>query len=141
MITYPNWFVGQQYNFENNLLGNQFYNTMKLVIAGKDREYEWEPFVWTDVVQHAKEERATTKAITTMNWSYGWRQEDEISASKQPVGGLNFTTAIRPQLYINLRDIRIDTILKERSCEMRSIAEAWAVYEIKDKRGRFKFAN
>ena len=129
------------YNFNNDLSGNQFYNTMKLVIAGKDRETEWAPFVWTDVVQHSKEERASNQGITTMNWSYGWRQEDEISASKQPVGGLNFTTAMRPQLYINLTNINPDPILKQRSCEMRSTAEAWAVYEIKDKRGRFKFAD
>jgi len=133
--------INQLYNFENDLLGNKFYNTMKLVIAGQDREYEWAPFVWTDVVQHSKEERATNKGVNTMNWSYGWRQEDEIPAGKQPVGGLNFTTAIRPQLNINLRDIKPDPILKQRSCEMRSIAEAWAVYEIKDKKGRFKFAN
>lgn len=43
--------------FENTLPGQEFFNEMKLVIAGQDREFFWGPTVWKDVVQHAKEEK------------------------------------------------------------------------------------
>jgi len=134
--------TNQLYNFQNSTSpDNQFYDSLKLVIAGQDREGPWAPFVWTDLIQHSKEERACSIPITTMNWGYGWRQEDDVPAGKQPVGGLNFTTAVRPQLNISLLNISQDTVLKQRISEFRTIVESWAVYEIKDGRARFKFEN
>jgi hypothetical protein len=133
--------TNQLYKFQQDISGNPYYNSMKLIIAGKVRDGDWESFVYADMMQHAKEERATDIGIITMNWSKGWRKGDGFPAERQPDGGINFTTAIRPQLNITLANITYDPVLKQRISEMRSVVEGWAVYQIKGGRGRFKYAN
>jgi hypothetical protein len=131
----------QLYKFQQDISANNYYVSMKLIIAGKEREGDWLSFVYGDMMQHAKEERATDLGINTMNWSKGWRMGDGFPADRQPDGGINFTTAIRPQLNITLANITYDPVLKQRISEMRSIVESWAVYQIKGGRGRFKYSN
>jgi hypothetical protein len=133
--------TNQLYKFQQDISENNYYVSMKLIIAGKEREGDWDAFVYADMMQHAKEERATDIGIITMNWGKGWRQGDNFPAERQPDGGINFTTAIRPQLNITLANTTYDPILKQRITEMRSIVEGWAVYQIKGGRGRFKYAN
>jgi len=133
--------TNQLYKFQQDVSGNLYYDSLKLVIAGKDREGPWAPFVYGDVVQHAKEERASGTGISIMNWGKGWRQGDSFPAERQPDGGINFTNAGRPQLNISLLNIDVDPVLKERISELRSVVESWAVYQIKGGRGRFKYAN
>lgn len=117
-----------------------FFDNLTLFIAGQPREGPWPPFVWGDIMQHAKEERATSKELPIMNWGYGWRQEDTLPAKHQPAGGINFTTADRPIHNVSLLNIPPDSS-KERNSEMRTILETWAVYEIVNNHGRFKYAN
>ena len=131
----------QLYKFQQDISGNPYYDSMKLVIAGKEREGNWDAFVYADMIQHAKEERATDIGIITMNWSKGSRKGDGFPADRQPDGGINFTTAVRPQLNISLANITYDPVLGQRISEMRSIVESWAIYQIKGGRGRFKYSN
>jgi hypothetical protein len=129
----------QLINFEGGISGSDFYNTLDFIIAGKDREGPWAPWVFKDLMQHAKEERATSKNVSIMNWSYGWRQEDTIPATKQPEGGINFTTADKPNININLQNVIPGN--SGRNVELRSIIESWGIFEIVDGRGRFKYGN
>lgn len=131
----------QLYKFRQDVPENRYYDSLKLVIAGKDREGPWPPFVYEDVMQYAKEERSSDTGISIMNWSKGWRQDDEQPSIRQPEGGINFTTASKPQFNISLLRVEIDPVLRDTISEMRSIVESWAVYQIKDNRGRLKYAN
>ena len=131
----------QLYKFRQDVPENGYYDSLKLVIAGKDREGPWSPFVYEDVMQYAKEERSSDTGISIMNWSKGWRQDDEQPSIRQPEGGINFTTASKPQFNISLLRVELDPVLRDTISEMRSIVESWAVYQIKDNRGRLKYAN
>lgn len=80
-----------------------------------------------------------------MNWSRGWRQEDEPPAIREPTGGINFTTADRPQLNVTLTDIvrnpDLDPPLGYKQAQMISVCESWALYKIEKGRGGLVYAN
>jgi hypothetical protein len=58
-----------------------------------------------------------------------------------PEGTVNFTTADRPTLHINLRNVFPVAVLGQRKTEFRVFTEGWAIYEIERGRGRLMFAN
>jgi hypothetical protein len=118
-----------------------FYNNMKLVIAGQDREYYFPPFVWQDIEALVKDERDNGLGIGEMRWNYGDMFEREKPGPRQPDGGINFSTADRPTLHIQLRNVPIMARLQQRFTELRVFMEAWNVYEIQQGRGRQLFAS
>jgi len=118
-----------------------FYYKMKLVIAGKDREDFNEPFIWGEICQLVKDEKANGMGIGEMMWSTGSKFGTIYPAPRQPEGTVNFTTADRPTLYIELANIRKNMSLKQRKSEFRVFTEGWNVYEIRGGRGRLLFAN
>ncbi len=119
----------------------QFYYNIKLVIAGKDRENLHEPFLWRSMNQLVKDEKANGKGIGEMNWSTGDTYGTTYPAPRQPEGTVNFTTADRPTLYIELANITMNYMLTQRKSEMRVFTEAWNTYEVNQGRGRLLFAN
>lgn len=128
-------------NFVNSIgtRGGQFYNNMKLIIAGQDREYIFDSLVWQNLNAHAKDDRDTGLNIGEMKWSLGDVYERVKPAPRQPEGTINFTTADRPTLYIELQDVLIGDIGKRT--EMRVFMEGWGVYEFMEGRGRMVYAN
>ena len=119
----------------------EFYYTMKLVIAGKDREDSYGPTVWETICQYAKDEKASGKQIGSMRWSIGDTYGTVYPAPRQPEGTINFTTADRPTLYIELANIVSNPLLAQRKAEFRVFTEGWNVYEVKEGRGRLLFSN
>jgi hypothetical protein len=119
----------------------EFYYQMKLVIAGKDRELIYPPFLWDQINQLAKDEKANGKQINSMKWSLGQQYGMVYPAPRQLEGSVNFTTADRPTLYIELANINLNPHLLQRKSEMRVFTEGWNVYEVKEGRGRLLFAN
>ena len=119
----------------------EFYYRMKLVIAGRDRENLHEPYLWKEISQLVKDEKASGKGISEMRWSLGDTYGTEYPAPRQPEGTVNFTTADRPTLYIELANVTYNTMLAQRKSEMRVFTEGWNVYEVRDGRGRLMFAN
>ena len=123
----------------------QFYSQIQLIIAGQVREGPWEPALWQNVVTDAKQERSSSRTICTMDWSRGWRIEDEPPAIREPTGGINFTTADRPQLNVTLTDIvrnpDLDPPLGYKQAQMMSVCESWALYKIEKGRGGLVYAN
>jgi hypothetical protein len=135
------------WNFSNSLVGTdgQFYSELKLVIAGQDREGPWEPDVWEYTLPDAKEDRSSSKTIATMDWGRGWRIEDEPPSLREPTGGINFSTADRPQLNITLLDIEknpeLDPPIGYKQVQMISVCESWALYRVRNGRGGLEYAN
>lgn len=132
------------YNFRNELPTSpdgQFYSQLKLIIAGKDRESYWEPALWLNVVNDAKEERTSSQNICTMDWSRGWRIDDFPPSVREPTGGINFTTADRPQLNVILTDAEPNPELGYIQVQMITCCESWALYRIRKGRGGLEYAN
>ena len=88
-----------------------------------------------------KDERDNGLGIGEMRWNYGELFERDRPGPRQPDGGINFSTADRPTLHIQLRNVPIMARLQQRFTELRAFMEAWNVYEIKEGRGRQLFAS
>jgi hypothetical protein len=124
-----------------NPLCGKFYYNIKLIIAGRDRENLHEPFLWEDICQLVKDEKASGLGIGEMKWSTGANYGVVYPAPRQPEGTVNFTTADRPTLYLELANIRGNDIDQTRKCEFRVFTESWNVYDVREGRGRLLFAN
>ena len=128
------------YDLYNRLdIGGSFYSGMKLVIAGQDREFYFEDFLWKDIQALVKDERDNNWGIGEMRWNLGDIYDRERPAPRQPEGGINFSTADRPTLYIQLKNVPIQQTLEQRRTELRIFIESWAVYEFQEGRGRLVF--
>lgn len=119
----------------------EFYYNIKLVIAGRDRENLHEPYLWDKMNQFVKDEKANGKQISSMKWSLGDQYGIVYPAQRQMEGTVNFTTADRPTLYIELANIIKNNRLNQRKSEMRLFTEGWNVYEVREGRGSLLFAN
>jgi hypothetical protein len=129
--------ANQLWNISNDISGGQFYNNMKLVIAGKDRETLFGPLVWDKLVKHAKEERDSGLPFAIMNWTVGDVRTRRQPFARQPEGSVNFTTADRPTLYIELNDI----VVGSKNSVLHSIVETWACMITEDFRATLWFGN
>jgi hypothetical protein len=118
-----------------------FYYRIKLIIAGRDRELIHEPFLWQQIVQLAKDEKACGKEISSMKWSRGDTFGTIYPTARVPEGTVNFTTADRPTFYVELANVNMNILLAQRKSECRVFTEGWDVYEVKEGRGRLLFAN
>lgn len=113
----------------------QFYNQMKLIIAGRDREYLWTPTVWRDIVSLAHDDRYPGTNQASFNFTVG------APTTKEPSGTVNFSTADRPNLYIELQDTRPDPQTGQRTTEILAVVESWDTYVFDNGRGYLKFLN
>jgi hypothetical protein len=118
-----------------------FFYRLKLIIAGRDRENLHEPFVWQDLEELSKDEKASGTGIGEMKWSTGDNYGVIYPAPRQPEGTVNFTTADRPTIYLELANIRGDPLDGKRKSEFRVFTEGWNVYDVREGRGRLLFAN
>lgn len=114
-----------------------FYKRMKFMIAGREREYLYEPTIWQHVTSLFKSE-SPESSIGSMSWalSNDYRDND---GWRQPEGTINFSTADRPTLFMELADV-MPNISGQRLVELRVYTEGWCAYEVKDGRGRMMFA-
>jgi hypothetical protein len=118
-----------------------FYYNMKLVIAGRDRESDYEPLLWQEVSQLVKDEKPSGLGIGEMKWTTGEKYGTIYPAPRQPEGTVNFTTADRPTLHLALANIRSNVWLAQRKSEFRVFTESWNVYDVREGRGRMLFAS
>ena len=120
---------------------NEYYTGQSLLIAGRDRETFFSPFIWNALTHHAKEDRDPGVGISEMSWGLGDIFGRRAPFERQPEGSVNFTTADRPTLYISLAAAPNDTILGAPSTEMTAIVDTWSLYNIEDDRGFLKYGN
>jgi hypothetical protein len=157
------WFFRSQNTLEKNQLDNfyndffdfnpttetqpltkpygEFYYRMKLVIAGRDRESLYDSNVWQLLSQAVKDEKASGLNIGEMKWTTGEKYGTVYPCPRQPEGTVNFSTADRPTLYLELTNVRPNPISGQRGAEFRVFTEGWAVYEVREGRARLMFAN
>lgn len=116
----------------------EYYSGLKLLIAGRDRTQFWDPLVWNSLDNHAKEERDSGMRIATIHFGYGEKKGVRApSYNRQPDGTINFSTADKPTLFMQLTDIVNGT----KRSELRVIVETWAVFSVSGGRGGLKFGN
>jgi hypothetical protein len=116
----------------------EYYSGLKLLIAGRDRTQFWDSLIWNSINNHAKEERDSGMRIATINFGYGEKKGVRApSYNRQPDGTINFSTADKPTLFMQLTDIVNGT----KRSELRVIIETWAVFSVTDGRGGLKFGN
>jgi hypothetical protein len=104
-----------------------YYKTISLTIAGQTRELPRAPLVWRDINNFAKEDLDTGIQINTMNWTLGAVAPLRFpqSSLETPTGTINFTTADRPNLYIDLANPQSTT----PATQLYVIVEGWAVFQ------------
>ena len=115
----------------------EFYYRIKLNIAGREREDAYSPLVW-NLLSSLQDERANAAHIGSMNWSTG-SHATLYPAPRQPEGTVNFSTADRPTLLIELANVNA-MVTGQRKAEMRVATEGWCVYVVKEGRGKPMFA-
>ena len=76
-----------------------------------------------------------------MSWSLGDTYGTVYPAPRMPEGTVNFTTADRPTMHIQLANIASNVYLAGRKAEMRVYVDSWNVYLVGNGRGRLEFAN
>lgn len=126
------------WKISSDISGGEYYSQLKLLIAGRDRESLWDPLIWKDLVNHAKEERDSGLNLATMNFGLGDKKGTRApTASRQPDGTINMTTADRPTLFMELTDI----VNGQKRSELRVVVETWAVFVADQNRGTLMYAN
>jgi hypothetical protein len=134
--------TGRRWKIAADVSGEEFYTNESLIIAGRDRETLFSPFVWNRLVHHAKEERDPGPGLGEMNWDLGTVRGRRVPyEERQPEGSINFTTADRPTLYTELAAVPADTRLGKPSTEMIAVVDSWALYSIEKDRGALKYGN
>lgn len=117
---------------------SEYYNNFSFLIASRDRESSFAPFVWNVISQHAKEDRYGGSGLGNVNWDLGEQRGRKLPYARQPEGSVNFSTADRPSLFMELQNI---SSITQRNTEMRLIVDTWSIYETEDRRGSLKYAN
>lgn len=131
----------QLWNLANPMNGGSYYNTLKLIIAGKDREVEWDSSVWQGISPWAKSEKSPGIPISWISFcvgpTYGYRAPER----RKPSGSLNFSSADRPTLYMNIQDTLPSNTTQQKRVTMRAITVGWGVYLVQDARGTLVYGN
>lgn len=133
--------ANQRYNYNADISGGQFYNQFSLIIAGRDRESMWDSMVWSLLEQHAKEERDSGYNLSFMNWTLGDIDGRVAPFPRQLEGTINFTSADRPTLLIDLSNIPADPITGQPSSLLDVYIETWAALEFERGRSALLFGN
>jgi hypothetical protein len=97
--------------------------------------------LWDQISPVVKDEKPSGLNIGEMKWSTGAVFGTTYPAPRQPEGTVNFTTADRPTLYLELANISENPFLAQRRSEFRVFTEGWDVYDVREGRGRLMFAN
>jgi len=123
----------------SDVSNNEYYNNVSFLIGSRDRETLFSSTVWNLVAQHAKEDRYSGPGLGVMNWDLGDQRDRILPCARVPEGSLNFSSADRPTLYIELQQIGGS----DRNTQMLLIVDTWAIYEMDAdyKRGVLRYAN
>jgi hypothetical protein len=118
---------------------NPYWNELSLIIAARDRETRWGPLVWNTLVPFSKEDRDPGFAVGEMNWDLG-NGVGAPTIGVTPMGSVNFTTAIRPTLFVSLRKPNADQTWNTKTMDFLTVVESWAQFAVDGGRGFLKFS-
>ncbi len=114
--------------------GSEFYNSVGFLVAGKDREYSWPAEVLHTVNGLVKDERfMSVRNQSELRWSI----PEGLGPNRSPTGTVNFSTASRPTLTVDLKNV--EPFCGQRLTYLQVCGESWAIYEVNNGRGRLVF--
>jgi hypothetical protein len=114
--------------------GAEFYNSVGFLVAGTDREYAWPSAVLHGINGLVKDERfMASRGQSELRWSI----PEGLGPNRMPTGTVNFSTASRPTLTVDLKNVA--PFCGQRLTYLQVCGESWALYEIRDGRGRLVF--
>lgn len=116
--------------------GDEFYNNVGFYVAGQEREYPWPSPVLRTIQGLVKDDRfMASRGQSELRWSI---PEGKGPSGREPTGTVNFTTASRPTLQIDLKDVAPGPD-GQRTTLLQVCGESWGIYEVKDGRGRLVY--
>jgi hypothetical protein len=124
-----------------NPVGTGYYNTLKLMVAGKEREKPWALDVWQQLSPLVKCEKCPGIPISWISFSVGPAYGFRAPEKRKPSGTLNFSSADKPTLWMDIQDTLPSTMNGQKKVTMRVICVGWGVYNVEDQRGTLRFAN
>lgn len=133
--------ANRYFDYSSDISGNEYYNNVSLLIAGRDRETLFPPRLWNKLQSLAKEDKDPGAGLGIMNWDLGDLRGRQAPYTRQPEGSVNFSTADRPTLYVDLANISNDLISGQQQAQMKAVVDTWAFYEVQKGRGGLRYAN
>lgn len=133
--------ANRRWKFAADISGNEYYSAQSLIIASRDRETLFSPYIWNLLTHHAKEDRDPGFGLGEMSWDLGDIRGRRAPWNRQPEGTINFTTADRPTIYTSLSAAPNDTLLGAPSTELTVLVDSWGLYSIENDRGVLKYGN
>lgn len=130
----------QLWNLLNPKNGGDYYNTIKFLVAGKERESEWSSEIWQGLSAYTKSEKCPGIPVSWISFTYGPSFGYRGPERRKPSGTLNFSSADRPTLWLNIQDTLPNSKGKKRVA-MRATTIGWGVYRVEDQRGTLTFGN
>lgn len=130
----------QLWNLTNPLNNSTYYNTIKLLVAGRERESEWDATVWGGVSPYTKSEKCPGIPLSLISFTYGPSFGYRAPEKRKPSGTLNFSNADRPTLWLNITDTLAASTGKKKVV-LRVATVGWGLYDVKDNRGTLVFSN
>ncbi len=133
--------ANQYAKYVADISGGEYYNNISMYIAGRDRESLFPPRIWNRIQNLAKEERDPGQGVGIMNWERGELRGRRAPFARQPEGAINFSTADRPTLYVDLADIPTDPQTGQKNTQLTAVVDSWAMALFERERGGLKYAN
>ena len=97
--------------------------------------------MWQDVEALVKADRDPGRRQSQIDWSLGTQYERSLPAARQVEGAVNFSTADRPTVLMQLLNVLHNPVNDQRKTYLQVCAVQWACMEFKDGRCRLLFAN
>jgi len=131
----------QLWNFTNPLNSGDYYNTLKLMVAAKEREDKRDANHWQHISPWTKCEKTPGIPISWISFSVGPSYGYKAPEIRKPSGTLNFSSADKPTLWIDIKDTLPSTSSNKKRVTMRSIVVGWGIYRIEEQRGTLVYGN
>ena len=131
----------QLWDFTNPLNPGDYYNTLKLLIAAKDRESERDSLHWQDISAWAKCEKTPGIPVSWISFTVGPSYGYKAPERRKPSGAVNFSNADKATLWMDIKDTLPSTTTGQKRVTMRCIVIGWGVYRVEDERGTLVFGN
>jgi hypothetical protein len=130
----------QLWNLSNPLGSGKYYNFLKLLIAAKEREKQWDPNVWDHISPFTKCEKNPGIPVSWLSFTIGSQYGYKAPEIRKPSGTVNMTTADKPTIWLNITDT-LPCSTGQKRVTMRCISIGWGIYDIQEGRGGMLFGN
>jgi hypothetical protein len=117
-----------------------YYNTMKFLVAAKDRESDWTSEIWRGLSPYTKCEKCPGIPVSWISFTYGPGFGYRAPERRKPSGTLNFSKADRPTLWMDIQDT-LPNSRGQKKVMLRATTIGWGIYRIEGQRGALFFGN